>query len=115
MSRFQVLSPDGFPINKDKTYCCRESAVIACKEWIDRYEKQGYYSSNEGRIEFNNIWGMCSIVEEPAKSLQEYMDEEAVNNAFKDFNDVIYTAKTRTIIQQIIDEAIGLFELEQLN
>lgn len=51
MKNYEVLSPDGFTIEFDRPYyTSKEKAFEAFEKWKVRYEKQGYYSSNNGRI-----------------------------------------------------------------
>ena len=61
--KFDVISPDGFPINREGTYKSRELAEEGFKEWAKRYETQGYYSSNRGRIPLDELADHCEIVE----------------------------------------------------
>lgn len=62
--RYEVISPDGFSIHRDKTYVSHEEAMIGLREWVKRYESQGYYStSNRERIEVDHIELYCKIVE----------------------------------------------------
>lgn len=43
--KYQVISPDGFPINVDGAiYPSIERAYIAIRKWIRNYEAQGFYS-----------------------------------------------------------------------
>lgn len=61
MTRFEVLSPDGFTIEFDKPYyTSKKKAFEAFDKWKERYRVQGYYSSNQyGRI--------------PLEELEDYM------------------------------------------
>jgi hypothetical protein len=61
--KFDVLSPDGFSIDFEDTYHTIEQAEQAFKEWAKRYEKQGYYSSANGRIPLDELMGYCRIIE----------------------------------------------------
>jgi len=61
--RYDILSPDGFSIFFDKTYKTREEAMNAFFEWKKRYEQQGYYSSNRGKIPLDELEQHCTIVE----------------------------------------------------
>jgi hypothetical protein len=63
MAQFDVFSPDGFAINRTETYPSREVAEQKLKEWAKRYEKQGYYSSNKGRIALDELEECCQIVQ----------------------------------------------------
>lgn len=60
--KFNVLSPDGFTIDPEKTYSTIEQAEKAFNEWAKRYERQGYYSSNNGRIPLNELLQNCKII-----------------------------------------------------
>ena len=44
---FDVISPDGFSISMSDTYANEIIAKQKLKEWMKRYESQGYYSSCE--------------------------------------------------------------------
>ena len=61
--RFNVLSPDGFAIEFDKDYGSTQEAETAFAIWKKRYEKQGYYSSNRGRISLDVLADYCELVE----------------------------------------------------
>ena len=62
-TRYDVISPDGFSIHFSNTYPTKEDAMIAFGEWKKRYEGQGYYSSNRGRIPLDELEHYCKIVE----------------------------------------------------
>ena len=62
-TKFDVLSPDGFSIHHSDTYDTREDAMMAFFEWKKRYEQQGYYSSNRGRIPLDELEQHCQIIE----------------------------------------------------
>lgn len=60
--KYQVLSPDGFTIEFDKGhYRSMKKAKEAFTNWIRRYEVQGYYSSNNGRIPLNELENYCTF------------------------------------------------------
>ena len=61
--RFDILSPDGFSIDREKTYSSRSAAIKAFKAWAKRFEAQGYYSSNRGRINLLDLADECSLIE----------------------------------------------------
>ncbi len=61
--RFNVISPDGFAIDRVATYKNREEAIVAFNVWKKRFEIQGYYSSNQGRISLEDLADFCSIVQ----------------------------------------------------
>ena len=58
--QYTVLSPDGFDIRLH-TWDTKEEAQEALTKWIERYEAQGYYSSNAGRIPLNELESRCTI------------------------------------------------------
>lgn len=59
---YNVISPDGFAIERDKFYTTKKEAMIALTKWVKRYEQQGYYSSNNGRIQLNQLKNSCKII-----------------------------------------------------
>jgi hypothetical protein len=61
--RFDVISPDGFSIDRVATYKSRNEAIEAFEVWKKRFEMQGYYSSNLGRIPLEDLADFCSLVE----------------------------------------------------
>jgi hypothetical protein len=63
MTKYQVLSPDGFTIEFDKPYYeSSQLAFEAFDRWKKRYERQGYYSSNEqGRIPLEDLEDYITI------------------------------------------------------
>lgn len=57
-----VLSPDGFTIEFDKPYYRSfNEAFTAFIKWKERFQTQGYYSSNSGRIPLDNLMDACTI------------------------------------------------------
>ena len=64
MTNYEVLSPDGFTIEFDRPYyTSKEKAMIAFHEWKERYKRQGYYSSNNGRIPLDELENYMTIHE----------------------------------------------------
>jgi hypothetical protein len=61
MTKFDVISPDGLPINPNN-YSSEEKARTAFKKWAKRFEMQGYYSSIEGRIALDDLQSNCTLV-----------------------------------------------------
>jgi hypothetical protein len=61
--RYQVLSPDGFTLEKDVPhYKSRKNAMQALADWIENYRAQGYYSSaKHGRILLVDIIDFCEF------------------------------------------------------
>jgi hypothetical protein len=62
-NRYQILSPDGFTLEKDVPhYKSRKNAMQALVNWIDNYRTQGYYSSAKyGRILLVDIIDFCEF------------------------------------------------------
>jgi len=62
MTRYEVLSPDGFTIEFDRPYyISKKNAIEAFDKWKERYKLQGYYSSNNGRIPLEELEDYMSI------------------------------------------------------
>jgi len=61
--RYDVISPDGFSIHFSDTYESIEAAKVAFEQWKKRFEAQGYYSSNRGRIPLDELEEHCTMVE----------------------------------------------------
>lgn len=60
--KIMVLSPDGITIEFDKWYYpSMERAKESFEKWKMRYEIQGYYSSNNGRIPLNELENYCTF------------------------------------------------------
>ena len=62
--KYDVLSPDGFSIFPTLRYSSKKEANEAFNEWKKKYEQQGYYSSNKGRIELKDLKEHCKFIEE---------------------------------------------------
>lgn len=61
---YDVLSPDGISITPDTLYPDRDAAESAIREWVKRYEWQGFYSTvRRERIPLDELPGRCQIVE----------------------------------------------------
>jgi len=60
--KFVILSPDGFPIERDKAYYRSLNELhTAFAIWKERFVLQGYYSSNRGRIPLDNLLEECIV------------------------------------------------------
>lgn len=55
---YNILSPDGFTISIDN-FKTPEEADNYALEWKEKFKKQGYYSSNRGKIHFDEILNYC--------------------------------------------------------
>lgn len=61
--QYNILSPDGFSI-RNEDFDSKEEAIKFFREiWIKRFEQQGYYSSNNGRIPLCDLEESCTLVE----------------------------------------------------
>jgi hypothetical protein len=64
MKKFIVFSPDGFTLEfEPKEHDSIERARAEILSWKQRFKAQGYYSSNSGRIPFDDIQDYCRIQE----------------------------------------------------
>ena len=61
-ARFQVLSPDGLPI-EPKTYASETAARAALARWSQRFQAQGYYAGVTGRIPLEELLDRCEVTE----------------------------------------------------
>ena len=60
--RYIVLSPDGFTIEREKShYKSLTEAIDAFLIWKERFRLQGYYSSNNGRIDLKDLEQNCTF------------------------------------------------------
>ena len=62
VQKFRILSPDGFDIRMDKHTFTKKQVPQELENFVKRYERQGYYSSNRGRIDLEDIADYCSVV-----------------------------------------------------
>lgn len=61
--KFNIISPDGFPIHHENTYT-NEEVLPAFNEWKKRFINQGYYSSAKfGRIPLDDLQDYCTVKE----------------------------------------------------
>lgn len=60
---YQVLSPDGFPIERDAEFNTLDDANKALRRFVNRFTSQGYYStSSREHIALTDIADYCEIV-----------------------------------------------------
>jgi hypothetical protein len=59
--KYDILSPDGIPIDYEAVYDSPAQAEAAFKEWAKRYKHQGYYSSTKGRISLRSLRKYCTL------------------------------------------------------
>lgn len=63
--KYIVLSPDGFPIERDVEYNSLAEVQEAIEKFVAKYEKQGYYSQSitkVTKIPLNEIEANCRLV-----------------------------------------------------
>jgi hypothetical protein len=84
MKKYNVLSPDGFPITADGYYSTITEAGEALEKWIKNYSKQGYYSSNNGRIPLEQLALHCTL------DAINMTNKEAIDKQVQDSFDFIF-------------------------
>lgn len=63
VTKYDVLSPDGFSISFHDVWDTPQEAEEALNNWVERYRKQGYYSTtNRERIPLDELTTWCKIV-----------------------------------------------------
>jgi hypothetical protein len=63
VTKYDVLSPDGYSISFSELWDTPEEAQKALNEWVKGYERQGYYSTtNRERIPLDELTTWCRIV-----------------------------------------------------
>ena len=62
VQKFRILSPDDIDIRMDKFEYTKKQVPQELEDFAKRYERQGYYSSNRGRIPLEEIAEHCSVV-----------------------------------------------------
>ena len=64
MSKYQVLSPDGFTIEREPSYyTSKKKAMESFLKWKENYQRQGYYSSTKyGRIHLSDLGEYCQFI-----------------------------------------------------
>ena len=61
MSKYNILSPDGFSIRQED-FKTEQEAVSFFFKWQKQYAHQGYYSSNSKRIPLDKLESECEII-----------------------------------------------------
>lgn len=62
--KYDVISPDGFSIRIGvEPFKTKKEAIEYFEQWKKRYERQGYYSSNHGRIPLSDLEDECQWIE----------------------------------------------------
>lgn len=64
MAKYQVLSPDGFTIEREPSYyTSKKKAMEAFLKFKENYQRQGYYSSTKyGRIHLSDLGEYCQFI-----------------------------------------------------
>ena len=72
---YDIISPDGFTIRMPDVplFKTRQEGMTYFKKWKKRYEAQGYYSSNYGRIPLMDLADECSWEEIPSNKADTYL------------------------------------------
>lgn len=61
--KYNILSPDGFTIRRDKIYNSLMDAARDFIKWKNNFRRQGYYSSvNYGKIHPDDLRYSCELV-----------------------------------------------------
>jgi len=59
--KYNYLSPDGITIYPHD-FDSEELANAALDVWVERFTRQGYYSSNLGRIALSELKAHCKLI-----------------------------------------------------
>lgn len=100
-TRYVVLSPDGFTIHPTDTYASKKEAERAFDTWKKQYKKQGYYSSNMGRISLDSLAYHCIIKE--------------INTEGEIKTNLMETITKREMKQRTVFECLKLISTNQVN
>lgn len=60
--KYQIVSPDGFSINTEGGFSSKKKGMEYFKTWKKRFEAQGYYSANYGRVHLLDLQDECQFV-----------------------------------------------------
>jgi len=58
---YNILSPDGITIRLEH-FGTKKEATSFYKEWKNRFTQQGYYSSNQGKIDLKDLDDVCEPI-----------------------------------------------------
>ena len=72
---YDILSPDGFTIRMpdNALFKTRDEGIEYFKKWMKRFEVQGYYSSNSGRIPLIDLQEECTWEEVLASQADSWL------------------------------------------
>ena len=87
---YDVMSPDGISINRMKTYGTVEEAGEALDNFVKKYEAQGYYSSNHGKISVEQLAFHCNLITIPmtAEEIVNEQVKESIEYLFDDISNL---------------------------
>lgn len=84
MTKYDVKSPDGISITRNGYYSTTTEAGEALEKWVENYSRQGYYSSNMGRIPLEELALHCEL------ETITMIDKEAIDKQVQDSFDFIF-------------------------
>ena len=61
MAKWNILSPDGFEISRED-FKTKKEALSYFDKWKNGFKRQGYYSSNRGRIDLEDLDDCCRVI-----------------------------------------------------
>lgn len=61
LNMYNILSPDGIPIYMDD-FSTKAEALEYFENWKSQFKNQGYYSSNNGRIDLADLKENCQLI-----------------------------------------------------
>jgi hypothetical protein len=85
MTKYDVKSPDGISIARTGYYSTTTEAGEALEKWVENYSRQGYYSSNMGRIPLEELALHCEL------ETIIMTDKEAVDEAVQESLDDLFS------------------------
>lgn len=88
MKKYDVKSPDGFSIKAQGYFKSPEEAGEALDKWVQSYSKQGFYSSNNGRIPLEQLALHCTL-ETITMTNKEAIDEAVGDSMDELFNTLV--------------------------
>tara|TARA_R110001606_G_scaffold268633_1_gene417349 strand:- start:2631 stop:3020 length:390 start_codon:yes stop_codon:yes gene_type:complete len=85
MTKYDVKSPDGISITRNGYYSTTTEAGEALEKWVESYSRQGYYSSNNGRIPLEELALHCEL------ETITMTDKEAIDEAVQESLDDLFS------------------------
>ena len=75
MSKYQVLSPDGFTIEREPSYyTSKKKAMESFLKWKENYQRQGYYSSTKyGRIHLSDLGEYLNLFQKSLSLIEKFV------------------------------------------